>query len=128
MRFSGKVGYVIPVERVIEGYEDQHSGIFDEIINEKKYSGDVLRDYSSWNNSSQINGSPILHNDISIIADQFAYQNFQWIRYIHYMNADWAVTSIEVQRPRLLLKIGGLYNATDQQTDGTPEATDENNW
>ena len=49
-------------------------------------------------------------NKISILADPFAYQNFSNIKYVEYMDALWNVESIEVQQPRLILNVGGVYN------------------
>lgn len=35
---------------------------------------------------------------------------FHTMKYVVWMGASWKITSIEVQRPRLLLTIGGVYN------------------
>lgn len=42
--------------------------------------------------------------------------NFQNIRYITYLGANWKVTSIDVQYPRLVLSIGGVYNGPQAGT------------
>ena len=46
----------------------------------------------------------------SIIADPFAYQNFHAMRYIEWMGAKWKITKVNVQSPRLILSVGGVYN------------------
>jgi hypothetical protein len=51
-----------------------------------------------------------VNNSISILADAYAYEHFFAIRYIRWAGALWTVNSVEVQRPRLILEIGGEYN------------------
>ena len=47
---------------------------------------------------------------ISIVADPYANENFFAIRYVQWMGTLWKVTEVEVQSPRLLLRLGGKYN------------------
>ena len=42
--------------------------------------------------------------------DPYAYEKFSSIVYAEFMGAKWKVTDIEVQHPRLILTIGGLWN------------------
>ena len=60
--------------------------------------------------SFSINDNLNISNEFSIIADPFAYENFQNMRYIVFMGAKWKITSVEVQYPRLILTVGGVYN------------------
>ena len=85
-------------------------GVYEEEITEYQYYGDVGRDTRRLQNSSQLNDNVNISNNISIIADPFANNNFHSIRYIEYMGAKWKVESVEVQYPRLVLTIGGVYN------------------
>lgn len=85
-------------------------GVYEEKITEHQYYGDVVRDTRRLQNSSQLNDNVNISNNISIIADPFANNNFHSIRYIEYMGAKWKVESVEVQYPRLVLTIGGVYN------------------
>lgn len=39
------------------------------------------------------------------------------MRYIEFMGAKWKITNIEVQYPRLILTVGGVYN--ESTTDAT---------
>lgn len=105
MRFCGNVGYIIQKETA--------PGVWIEEAIERKYYGDVLRHSNRWEDNSRFNGNTILSNDISILADEFSYQNFQWMRYVEFMGAKWKIDSIEVERPRLRLKLGGLYNGEE---------------
>lgn len=85
-------------------------GVYEEEITEHQYYGDVVRDTRRLQNSSQLNDNVNISNNISIVADPFANNNFHSIRYIEYMGAKWKVESVEVQYPRLVLTIGGVYN------------------
>ena len=102
-RFSGKVGFAPgPVVTAPGVYEEQEV--------EKVYKGDVLRlsNRSSANNT--VNPDISVSNRISIIADAYANENFLSIRYVEWMGVRWEVVSVEVQRPRLILSLGGRYN------------------
>ena len=64
-------------------------------------------------NSGEVNDDLNINMTLSIVADPFAYQNFHQIKYAEYMGSKWKVSSIEVQYPRLILTLGGVYNGED---------------
>lgn len=101
-KFYGIVGYVAT--------EETSPGVWEEVQTERDYTGDVLRNTRRWESSGHLNDDLNVNNSISIVADAFAYQHFFAIRYVKWMGASWKVTNVEVQRPRLLLTIGGVYN------------------
>lgn len=103
-KFYEKVGYVFQVET--------SPGVFTEEVVERSYYGDEVRRMSKWENGQGLNDDLNLANDISIIADPFAYEHFSAIRYVIYAGAKWKVRNVEVSRPRLTLSIGGVYNGT----------------
>lgn len=111
-KWYGKVGYVIT--------EETEPGIWNQKPIERPYSGDILRVSSKWSTSDKVNGDVTVSNQISIVADPFAYQEFSKIKYIEFMDAFWEVTSVEPQRPRLILTIGGVYSG-ERAKDGTSE-------
>jgi hypothetical protein len=49
-------------------------------------------------------------NNISIVADAFATENFGYMKYAVVKGVKWRITDIQVQYPRLILMIGGIYN------------------
>lgn len=103
MKWFGKIGYEVT--------EETRPGIWESKPVERNYYGDVISTTGRWTSSSEsTNGDMNVNNRISIVADPFAYQNFHSIKYIEFMGAFCDVTSIEVQRPRLILTIGGVYN------------------
>lgn len=108
-RFCGIIGYVNSVEQLNE--DDEKTGIWVDVVTEQEYRGDVLRQSNQWTSSpDKSNDNISIRNRISIVADDFAYQNFSAMRYIKWDGVYWMVTDIEVQRPRLILTLGGVYN------------------
>nr|WP_302637467.1 hypothetical protein [uncultured Clostridium sp.] len=81
-----------------------------EQIVERSYYGDVIRNIRRLQSSENLNDDINVSNEISIVADAFANQNFHSMRYVEYMGTKWKVSSIEVKYPRLILSIGGVYN------------------
>lgn len=101
-KFYGPIGFAVTTEKA--------SGVYSEDITEKYYSGDVLRNTRRLEPGENLNDEITINNIVSIVADPFANQNFHTMRYVGWMGAKWKVTNVEVQRPRLLLTIGGIYN------------------
>lgn len=101
-KFYGPIGYAITVETT--------PGVWEEQITVRDYSGDLIRNTRKLQTSDQLNDNVNVANEISIIADPFANQNFHSMRYVEFMGAKWKITNVEVQHPRLLLTIGGVYN------------------
>lgn len=90
--------------------EETAPGVWKEVITERTYYGDVTRSRANVQQSSVINASITISNEISIIADPFAYEHFYAMRYISWIGKKWTITSVEIEHPRLRLGIGGLYN------------------
>lgn len=101
-KFYGKIGYAITKETT--------PGVWVEEIVERSYYGDVIRNIRRLQGSENLNDNINVSNEISIVADAFANQNFYSMRYVEYMGAKWKVSSVEVKYPRLILNIGGVYN------------------
>lgn len=102
-KYCGNVGFAETRETA--------PGVWKEFMTERKYYGDVTRNTRKLASTSQLNDNVEVSNSISIVADPYARQNFHAIRYVIFMGTKWKVTSVEVQYPRLILTIGGVYNA-----------------
>ena len=101
-KFYGKIGFFTTVE--------VEPGLWVDKMVERPYFGDLLRNLRRLETSSNVNDNINISNQISILADPYAYDNFHSIKYVEFMNSKWKVTSVEVQYPRLILEIGGVYN------------------
>lgn len=102
-RWCGVIGYAETIE--IE------PGVWSEEFTEHKYYGDLLRNSRRLQGSQQVNDDITISNQISILADPYAFQHFHAIRYAELFGTKWKVSSVEVQYPRLILELGGVYNA-----------------
>lgn len=101
-KFFGSIGYAET--------QETSPGIHKEIITERDYFGDVFRNSRKLQSGESVNDDVVVNNSLSIVADPYAYNHFFAIRYVKWMGAIWKVTNVEVQSPRLLLTIGGVYN------------------
>ena len=101
-RWSGKVGYEITA--------DDGTGVARRTQVDKTYYGDLDRMGRRLQTGEGTNDSITLSNEISLVADAFAYEHFHDIRYVEIGGALWEVTSVQVGHPRLILSIGGVYH------------------
>lgn len=106
-KFYGKIGYVQTVEKVVN---NKTTGVYEEQVVERSYYGDLTRNTRRLQSSDQMNDNIVISNELSIISDPYAQQNFHAIRYAEFMGTKWKVTNVEVQYPRLNLTLGGVYN------------------
>ena len=102
-KFYGKIGYAETVETKQDVWEEQYT--------ERAYYGDLKRSTSRYQSTEQLNDDLTISNEISIVADPFAYQNFHLMRYVEFGGTKWKITNVEVLFPRLIRTIGGVYNA-----------------
>ena len=113
-KFYGRVGYGITEE------SEDAPGVWEEKLVWRNYYGDILRTLKRTDSSSYLNDNINVTNEISILADPFALNNFSLIHCIEFMGAAWKVNSVEIQYPRLILSIGGVYNAPEDGTASNP--------
>lgn len=103
-KFYGKVGYGNTVEKPTK------SGIWVDEITERNYRGDVVRNTRYLREGEYLNNDIFVSNSISIVADAYAYEHFFAIRYVSWAGTLWTVSNVTVERPRLLLRLGEVYN------------------
>ena len=101
-KFYGAIGYAKTVETM--------PGVWTEQITERDYYGDVIRNSRRLQSSDKVNDDINISNQISIVADPYAINNFHSMRYAEFMGAKWKISDVEVQYPRLVRSLGGLYN------------------
>ena len=102
-RFFGEVGFA-------EANVETSPGIFEDIIVEKKFKGDIIRNTRRFQDGSTIVDGITLDNYIRILANQYALERVNAMRYVIWNGVRWEISSVEIQRPRLLLTLGGIYN------------------
>ena len=106
-RFYGKVGYISTVE-------DEY-GVSRPVATERYYYGTVLTLATKWQVTQNLNDDIEVNHQISIVADPYAFEKFFLIRYVEWMGTLWEVKRTQVNYPRLILTLGGVYNG--EQTE-----------
>lgn len=101
-KFYGKIGYASTVET--------KPGVYEEQIVERSYCGDLIRNTRRLQSADQVNDDISISNEISIVADPYATNNFHTMRYAVFMGTKWKISNVEVSYPRLILTLGGVYN------------------
>jgi hypothetical protein len=101
-KFYGRVGYGQKTEI--------RPGVWVDQIVERAYRGEEVRVMRKLDGASKLNDDISVNNQISILADAFALEHFFDIRYVEWAGALWKVPTVELQRPRLILWIGEVYN------------------
>lgn len=100
-KWFGKIGFANTVET--------SPGIWEEQITTREYFGDVYRNTRRLQTTDQVNDDIVVSNEISILADPFANENFHSMRYAEFMGTPWKITNVDVKYPRLILTLGGLF-------------------
>lgn len=111
MKYFGKIAFRDVVET--------EPGIWEPQLTVREYYGDVLRSSRRLQDTSTSTNDDVrLNHQISIVADQFAYNHFTSILYVEYLGVKWKASDVEAVSPRLNITLGGEYNG-DQgpQTD-----------
>ena len=102
-RYYGAIGFA-------DGQKETAPGVWVDNIVEHPYRGEVTRNQVRWTQGSEVNDPLRIDNAISVISDPYLERHVSGIRYITLMGSKWKVTSVSIQRPRLVLQIGGLYH------------------
>lgn len=101
-KFYGSIGFTET--------EETSPGIYSEQVKERNYYGDIIRNVRSLQTADQLNDNINISNIISIIADPYANDHFHSMKYATWQGTKWKISSVEVQYPRLLLTLGGVYH------------------
>lgn len=111
MKWYGQIGYWTSVKDESDPFKTIHK------ITEKNYYGDLLRNTKRDQSGSTINDNFTISNQITILADPFAFENFHHMRYVTFFGNKWKITSATVQFPRITLEIGQLYSEEEENDD-----------
>jgi hypothetical protein len=114
MRFHGKVGYGETVET--------SPGVHEEVITEREHFGDVVRSSLTSAQGEHLNKDLVTTNTVRIMADTYSRANRLNIRYVEWTGIRWVVSEVELdpERPRLLLRLGEVYNGPTPAAPVTP--------
>ena len=105
-KYYGAVGFM--------DTQETRPGIWTEEIVERNYCGDIIHNIRRQDPvQNEVNDKINVQNQISIVMDPYANEHFFNIRYVTWQGAKWKVSSVEVQYPRLVLSVGGVYNGEE---------------
>lgn len=101
-KFHGAIGFVRT--------EETSPGIWVETKTERTYVGDLIREVNHLRQNGSVNPNLDVTNRISVLCDTYATENLEHIRYVVLNGSSWSVGSIEINYPRIILSIRGVYN------------------
>lgn len=105
-KWHGVVGYN-------EGTVETEPGIWEPKIIERQYYGDSIKNRWKRQSSSESTNDDInVATDISIVADPYAMNHCSSMVYAELMGTKWKITDVDLQYPRLVLTLGGVWNGT----------------
>lgn len=103
-RFAGMVGFAL----IKDPGDDNDTWV--EELRERFYRGTVLQNVKRYESGTGVNDNVVLNERISIVADRFFQEHYGAVRYVVKGGVKWKVTSVDIQRPRLILTLGDVYN------------------
>jgi hypothetical protein len=106
-KFYGAIGFSVT--------QQVSPGVWDDMPVERMYKGDIIRNYRRWDGNENVNDDLNITNSISIIADRFCDENLSAMKYVKWRGTYWKIESVEIQRPRMTLTLGGVYNGPRPQ-------------
>lgn len=120
-RFYGPVGYGVSRE------EPAGSGVWTKCIAERSFYGDVKRSTRRLDDSDKVNNDISVGNSIEIVADESTHGDLFDILYVLWRGVYWVVDEVQVlpDQPRLLLRLGGVYDGDKAPAPGTSQGTAE---
>ena len=102
-KFYGNIGFLETVET--------ESGIWEPVETVRSYYGDVIRNQRYYQQNQETTNDDLnISNEISIVGDPYAYENFNAMRWVEFGGAKWTVSRINIEYPRIVLTLSGVYN------------------
>lgn len=102
VKFAGLVGYGSQVET--------SPGIWELSEKTSLMKGELIRQNADIQDSGKINGDISLGHRVSLISDAYAIDNYYNMKWVAVDGIKWIVSSVEIQHPRLIVSLGGLWN------------------
>ena len=107
-KYFGNIGFATQVET--------SPGIWEDAIVDRPYKGDILRNNRRYDNGDSINDNLSLSNTFSIVSDAYLYSHIPAMRYLEYLGSKFKITSVDIERPRVNISVGGAYVSGEPQT------------
>lgn len=105
-KFYGEIGYA-------DGQTEVSPGVWKDKIVARSYSGHLMRRSRRLEPSNVVNSDLTISNELSILADPYALNHFHCMRWVEWSGTKWNVQNVEVEYPRLILTLGGVWHGND---------------
>lgn len=102
-KYYGDIGYV-KVSEISPGVWTESDFV------KLPYAGDVVRLSRRFENGESVNDNLNVNHRFSIVSDPYALEHMNDMRWIEWMGSKWKITEVEVEHPRLIISVGGVYN------------------
>lgn len=103
MKFAGEVGFW-------KGDKETAPGVYRPEIEERFYTGDLKRNFRSFQTSDKQNDDISTSNQIEILADLYLQQNYMSVRYVLWNGQLLSAKNVTIDYPRVVIELGGVYN------------------
>lgn len=100
-KWFGVIGFAETVET--------KPGVWEEKIIEREYYGDLIKHGRRLQSADKINDDITISNEISVVSDPYSVEHIYEMHYLTFMGSKWKISNVDVQIPRLILTLGGLY-------------------
>lgn len=102
MKWSGLIGYYID--------EEVKPDIWQASIKTFKAKGNMRQISKRSQTTDGVIDAITLNNELELIANPFINDILYSLKYVTYMNAEWKITNVRVQYPKIYLTLGDVYN------------------
>lgn len=104
MKFSGKAGFRIDDVEI-------EPGVYKPQVVVKAIKGSVVSNsYQHQNSDKSTIDNVRITNQLSIVANQFLNKHITNLMYVEFQGVKWKVESFDIQPPRVVVSLGGVYN------------------
>ena len=110
-KYSGMLGYVMPAK------EDPPGIWKPSAVVEKLGRGDLIGQTINNEDVGGLSDGITVNNQLSIIMDPFVNKNLESLKYVILYGTRWEIKSMTINRPRVILTLGGVYNGEYPSTD-----------
>lgn len=114
MRWHGPIGFAITSE------SESEPSVYLQSIEERQYRGEVYNRRSYFDNGSGPNDNLHLTQEVSIVSDPYLISHYGQMVYLGLDGVKWRITAVKVDRPRLRLTLGDVWN--EDANNARPEA------
>lgn len=112
MRASATIGFRETIEKMDEN--GNPTSIWVEKITRRTYKAEVINNTYRNQQGESINDNYVINVKLSMIAcDAYTISHLDSIIYCEWEHKKWKVNSVDLQRPRIVVTLGGDYNETE---------------